>query len=79
MPNRRLTLHSYVVLAAASTFILNLAHVQNTGMYRKPSGIEYPNAYATAQQCKEDPKGMFSAISPFPSSAVLLHESHTID
>jgi hypothetical protein len=63
MPNRRLTLHSYVILAAASTFILNLAHVQNTGKYRKPSGIEYPNAYATAQQCKEDPKGM---SLPFP-------------
>jgi glutathione S-transferase len=24
--------------------------------YRKPAGVEYPNAYASAQQCKEDPK-----------------------
>jgi glutathione S-transferase len=47
---------SYVILAATSTFVLNLVHTQNTGMYRKPAGIDYPNAYATTQQCKEDPK-----------------------
>jgi len=48
--------YGYVILAATSTFILNLAHTQNTGTYRKPACIEYPNAYATPQQAKEDPK-----------------------
>ncbi len=69
-PDQRLILYSYVILAATSTFFLNLAHVQNTGKYRKPAAIDYPNAYATAQQAKEDPKGKFAPFSPSPDTSV---------
>jgi glutathione S-transferase len=44
-----------VILAATSTIILNFAHSLNTGAYRKPSGVEYPNAYASAAEAKENP------------------------
>ncbi|KAI9650349.1 hypothetical protein NHQ30_000362 [Ciborinia camelliae] len=38
--------YGYVILAATSTFILNLMHGINTGRYRRAAKIDYPAAYA---------------------------------
>jgi hypothetical protein len=48
---------SYVILAAASTFILNFAHIANTGKYRRAAGVKYPNAYASDALAKEKHEG----------------------
>ncbi|KFY35852.1 hypothetical protein V494_05529 [Pseudogymnoascus sp. VKM F-4513 (FW-928)] len=45
--------YGYVILAAASTFILNTIHSINTGKYRKAAAIAYPAAYASNEQAKE--------------------------
>jgi len=44
--------YGYVLLAATSTFILNLLHIANTGKFRKAAKIPYPIAYASAEQQK---------------------------
>ncbi|KAI9733753.1 MAG: hypothetical protein M1818_007167 [Claussenomyces sp. TS43310] len=57
MPVTTLTIdenYGYVVVAAASTFVLNMMHAFKTGSYRKTSKIGYPNAYATPEQAKAD-------------------------
>ncbi|KUJ07097.1 membrane-associated proteins in eicosanoid and glutathione metabolism [Mollisia scopiformis] len=38
--------YGYVLLAAASTFLLNSVHAANTGKYRKAAKVDYPSAYA---------------------------------
>lgn len=48
--------HSYVLLAATSTFAVNVWHSILTGQKRKAAGIKYPNAYATAEQAEKDPR-----------------------
>lgn len=43
--------YGYVVLAAASTFLMNSIHGFNTGKYRKAcKDMDYPIAYATPEQ-----------------------------
>jgi len=57
MPLTTLTIsndYGYVILAATSTFVVNIFHSFKTGGYRKSSGIMYPNAYATPEQAKAD-------------------------
>ncbi|KFY14333.1 hypothetical protein V491_06082, partial [Pseudogymnoascus sp. VKM F-3775] len=44
--------YGYVILAAASTFILNIVHSANTGVHRKKAAIAYPAAYASDEQAK---------------------------
>jgi glutathione S-transferase len=46
--------YGYVLLAAASTFILNTWHSLNTGNYRKAAKIPYPAAYAPPSRTDED-------------------------
>jgi glutathione S-transferase len=46
--------YGYVLLAAASTFILNALHGINTGKYRKAAKIAYPAAYAPSSRTDED-------------------------
>jgi len=48
--------YGYVVLAAASTFIMNSIHAIKTGSFRKSSGVGYPNAYASAEVAKSNPQ-----------------------
>jgi len=48
--------YGYVLLAATSTFVLNIIHGFNTGKYRKPAGVTYPNAYASEEKAKVDQK-----------------------
>ncbi|KAK0122012.1 hypothetical protein ONS95_010276 [Cadophora gregata] len=38
--------YGYVLLAAASTFVMNAIHTVNTGNYRKAAKVPYPAAYA---------------------------------
>ncbi|KAL3425027.1 MAPEG family protein [Phlyctema vagabunda] len=38
--------YGYVLLAATSTFVLNVVHSFNTGKYRKQAKVDYPAAYA---------------------------------
>ena len=46
--------YGYVLLAAASSFILNTWHSANTGKYRKAAKIPYPAAYAPSSRTDED-------------------------
>ncbi|ESZ97177.1 putative Microsomal glutathione S-transferase 3 [Sclerotinia borealis F-4128] len=46
--------YGYVILAATSTFILNLVHGINTGTYRKAAKIDYPAAYAPSSRTDAD-------------------------
>jgi len=48
--------YGYVLLAAASTFIMGTLHAVKTGSYRKSSGIGYPNAYASDEVAKSNPQ-----------------------
>jgi glutathione S-transferase len=43
-------LNRYVLLAAASTFLLNSLHSINTGKYRKAAKVNYPGAYAPSSR-----------------------------
>jgi glutathione S-transferase len=45
--------HSYVILAAASTFVLNTIHGLNTGKFRKAAKVDYPAAYAPSSRTDE--------------------------
>lgn len=47
--------YGYVLLAAISTSLMNLAHAFQTGSYRKAAGVSYPNAYATPEQAATNP------------------------
>lgn len=47
--------YGYVLLAAASTVIINIWHGTQTVKARKASGIGYPNTYATAEQAEKNP------------------------
>jgi len=38
--------YGYVILAAASSFILNGIHGSNTGRFRKAAKVPYPNTHA---------------------------------
>ncbi|TVY17381.1 Microsomal glutathione S-transferase 3 [Lachnellula arida] len=42
--------YGYVLLAATSTFIVNILHMLNTGAYRKAAKIPYPAAYAPSSR-----------------------------
>ncbi|KAB8291688.1 hypothetical protein EYC80_006488 [Monilinia laxa] len=42
--------YGYVILAATSTFVLNVIHGINTGTYRKAAKVDYPAAYAPASR-----------------------------
>lgn len=44
---------SYVILAATSTFVMNIAHMANTGKFRKAAKIDYPAAYAPESRADE--------------------------
>jgi hypothetical protein len=46
-----------VILAAASTFILNSIHGFKTGIARKAAKIPYPNCYASAEVAKTNKDG----------------------
>ncbi|KAL2159615.1 hypothetical protein VTH06DRAFT_2184 [Thermothelomyces fergusii] len=48
--------YGYVLLAATSTFAVNIWHGILTGTKRKAAAVKYPNAYATAEQAEKDPK-----------------------
>ncbi|KAK1756907.1 hypothetical protein QBC47DRAFT_172490 [Echria macrotheca] len=48
--------YSYVLLAATSTFIVNIYHMTLTGKHRKLSGVKYPTCYASAELAEKDPK-----------------------
>lgn len=50
--------YGYVLLAATSTFFVNTYHAGLTSSQRKASGIQYPIAYATAEQAEKDPKAL---------------------
>lgn len=41
---------SYVLIAATSTFFLNIVHTFNTGKYRKAAKVDYPAAYAPSSR-----------------------------
>ncbi|PVH82553.1 hypothetical protein DL98DRAFT_586540 [Cadophora sp. DSE1049] len=45
--------YGYVLLAAASTFVMNAIHTVNTGKYRKAAKIPYPAAYAPDSRTDE--------------------------
>ncbi|KAI9055664.1 hypothetical protein LZ554_000607 [Drepanopeziza brunnea f. sp. 'monogermtubi'] len=45
--------YGYVLLAATSTFVMNIAHMANTGKYRKAAKIAYPAAYAPESRTDE--------------------------
>ncbi|TVY49018.1 Microsomal glutathione S-transferase 3 [Lachnellula cervina] len=42
--------YGYVLLAATSTFIVNVLHMVNTSAYRKAAKIAYPAAYAPSSR-----------------------------
>ncbi|KFY52756.1 hypothetical protein V496_08205 [Pseudogymnoascus sp. VKM F-4515 (FW-2607)] len=46
--------YGYVILAAASTFVLNTIHGFNTGKFRKAACIAYPAAYASNEVAKDN-------------------------
>ncbi|OBT68320.1 hypothetical protein VE03_02252 [Pseudogymnoascus sp. 23342-1-I1] len=46
--------YGYVILAAASTFILNTIHGFNTGKFRKAAGVAYPAPYASNEVAKDN-------------------------
>ncbi|TVY30799.1 Microsomal glutathione S-transferase [Lachnellula hyalina] len=46
--------YGYVLLAATSTFIVNILHMLNTGAYRKAAKISYPAAYAPSSRTDAD-------------------------
>ncbi|KAL2021477.1 hypothetical protein VTK56DRAFT_7110 [Thermocarpiscus australiensis] len=48
--------YGYVLLAATSTFFVNVLHVTVTSRRRKAAGIKYPIPYATQEQADKDPK-----------------------
>ncbi|KAJ5587379.1 MAPEG family protein, partial [Penicillium hispanicum] len=50
-----LTIHSYVLVIAASTFFVNFYHFFLTRYYRRASGIQYPAPYASNEQAEKDP------------------------
>ena len=47
---QKLIKHSFVLIAAASTFILGTIHGLNTGTYRKAAACPYPAAYAPSSR-----------------------------
>ncbi|KAK4147106.1 uncharacterized protein C8A04DRAFT_9259 [Dichotomopilus funicola] len=48
--------YGYVLLAATSTFVVNIVHGFLTSSSRKAAGIKYPNSYASAEQAEKDPR-----------------------
>jgi glutathione S-transferase len=48
--------YGYVLLAAASTPIVNIVHAFLTSSSRKAAGIKYPISYASAEQADKDPR-----------------------
>lgn len=42
---------SYVLATATLSTVLSFYHSTLTGTYRKKSGVPYPNAYASAEEC----------------------------
>lgn len=46
-----------MILAAASTFVLNTIHSFNTGKFRKAAAIAYPAAYASNEVAKDNDDG----------------------
>lgn len=49
-PKLTTTQNSYVLIAAATSCILNTVHATNTGKYRKAASIPYPIAYAPSSR-----------------------------
>jgi glutathione S-transferase len=45
-----------VLLAATSTFFVNIYHSGLTSKKRKAAGIAYPTAYASTELAEKDPK-----------------------
>ena len=54
--NKILTRCSYVLLAASSTFFVNLMHGFLTSSARRKAAVKYPNSYASAEQAEKDPR-----------------------
>lgn len=50
----QLTPSSYVLLAATSTFVMNILHIVATGSARKAAKIPYPLAYAPSSRTDKD-------------------------
>eukprot|EP00918_Siedleckia_nematoides_P095131 GHVU01208843.1.p1 GENE.GHVU01208843.1~~GHVU01208843.1.p1 ORF type:complete len:172 (+),score=17.70 GHVU01208843.1:64-516(+) len=50
--------YGYVLLAVASTFVMNTIHGFHAGKLRKAAKIPYPERYATAEQNKSSPEAM---------------------
>ncbi|KAF4121781.1 glutathione S-transferase [Geosmithia morbida] len=48
--------YGHVLVAIACTFFVNIYHGFVTGHHRKASGVLYPNAYASDELAKKDPK-----------------------
>ncbi|KAK4043486.1 hypothetical protein C8A01DRAFT_13040 [Parachaetomium inaequale] len=48
--------YGYVLLAASSTFIVNIMHGFLTSAARRKAGVKYPNSYASAEQAEKDPR-----------------------
>ncbi|KAK4242501.1 hypothetical protein C8A03DRAFT_40156 [Achaetomium macrosporum] len=48
--------YGYVLLAASSTFFVNIFHAALTSTRRRAANIKYPTTYASAEQAEKDPK-----------------------
>ncbi|KAK7967354.1 glutathione S-transferase [Apiospora aurea] len=48
--------YGYVLVAASSSFFVNLLHFFLSAKARKASGLKYPIPYATEEQAAKDPK-----------------------
>ncbi|KAI4255065.1 MAG: hypothetical protein LQ352_002739, partial [Teloschistes flavicans] len=46
--------YGYVLLSATLSSLVSYWHAIQTGQYRRRAKVPYPNAYATAQEMKED-------------------------
>lgn len=72
---------SYVVLAAVSTFVVNILHSINTGVARKAAKVPYPAAYAPSSRtdaaahkfnCAQRSHANFSENQPTALASLLL-------
>ncbi|KAL2064116.1 hypothetical protein VTL71DRAFT_4610 [Oculimacula yallundae] len=45
--------HGYVLLAATSTFVMNIVHMINVGKFRKAAKVAYPACYAPESRTDE--------------------------
>ena len=68
--------YSLVLVAASSTFILNMVHSFLTSGARKASGIKYPTTYASDEVAAKDQKaykfncGMSASLQSPPLSTL---------